>query len=209
MFSWMPWGGRKGVKDKLNPSLPIQEEQAFLKNPLTFSDIPETCLADANGVKLLVVGKIRSFGEGCACMVGNISKTVLNRLQTQSNEIVLIDAEAGLEHFGRRVDASCDLILCMVDPTFESFTLVDSVQRMAESAGIEVAYVLNKVDDSVRQTMTERLDSLKLVAAIPKSDTLFIKSLNGTPLDVDFQEIQPICKFIETFETPSATFKIL
>lgn len=202
-------GGRKGVKEKLNPSLPVQAEEAFLKNPLTLADIPQECLADANGVKLLVVGKIRSFGEGCACMVGNISKTVLNHLQTAKNEIVLIDAEAGLEHFGRRVDASCDLILCVVDPTFESFTLVDSVQRMAESAGIEVAYVLNKVDDSIRQTMTERLDTRQMVTAIPKSEALFTKSLKGDPLDVDFQEIQPICKFIEAFKKPSATFKIL
>lgn len=202
-------GGRKGVKEKLNPPLPVQTEEAFLKNPLTLADIPKECLADANGVKLLVVGKIRSFGEGCACMIGNISKTVLNRLQTKRNEIVLIDAEAGLEHFGRRVDAGCDLILCVVDPTFESFTLVDSVQHMAEAAGIEVAYVLNKVDDSVRQAMTERLDAHQLVAAIPKSEALFTKSLNGDPLDVEFQEIQPICTFIETFKKPSVTFKIL
>ena len=168
-------GGRKGVKEQLNTTLPVQPEEMVLKDPLTLADIPSDCLADADGVKLLVVGKIRSFGEGCACMIGNISKTVLNRLQTKANEIVLVDAEAGLEHFGRRVDAGCDLILCVVDPTFESLTLADSVRQMAKAADIQVAYILNKVDDAVRQTMTDRLNSHPVVAAIPKSEQLVYK----------------------------------
>jgi CO dehydrogenase maturation factor len=37
------------------------------------------------------------------------------------NEIVVVDAEAGVEHFGRRVDGECDLILGVVDPSYESF----------------------------------------------------------------------------------------
>ena len=201
-------GGRKGVKEKLNPTLPMSPEEKFLKDPMTLADIPTACLADAGGIKLLVVGKIRNFGEGCACMIGNISKTVLNRLREAENEVVLIDAEAGLEHFGRRVDAGCDLILCVVDPTFESFALADNVQRMADAAGIQLAYVLNKVDDTVRSTMTDRLNSRSVVASIPKSETLFRQSLNGEPLVADLTEIQPLCRFIKTFKKP-VSFTVL
>ncbi|MBC2709781.1 MAG: hypothetical protein HGJ94_01835 [Desulfosarcina sp.] len=173
-----------------------------MKDPMTLSDIPEACLADADGIKLLVVGKIRSFGEGCACMIGNISKTVLSRLREAENEVVLIDAEAGLEHFGRRVDARCDLIVCVVDPTFESFALADNVQRMAETAGIQAVYVLNKVDHAVRDTMAGRLDPQRVIAAIPKSERLFMQSLNGEALTADLPEFQEICRFIDTFKKP-------
>lgn len=190
-------GGRKGVKDKLNPTFPNSPDNAFLKDPMTLADIPAACLADADGIKLLVVGKIRDFGEGCACMIGNISKTVLNRLREADDEVVLIDAEAGLEHFGRRVDAGCDLILCVVDPTFESFALADNVQRMAAAAGIQVAYVLNKVEEAVNATMTGRLDSRRVVAVMPKSEPLFLQSLNGEALAADLPEIQSLCQFIE------------
>ncbi len=202
-------GGRKGVKEQLNPSLTVQPEDMLLKDPLRLADIPEQCLADADGVKLLVVGKIHSFGEGCACMIGNISKTILNRLRDNDDEVVLIDAEAGLEHFGRRVDAGCDLILCVVDPTFESFTLADTARHMAETAGIQVAYVLNKVDDSVRQTMIDRLDSNHVVATIPNSESIFRQSLSGAPLTADLPDIQPICRFIEAFEKPGITLKTI
>jgi len=195
-------GGRKGVREQLNPNLPDDTEAALLKDPMTLADIPSECLADADGVKLLVVGKIRSFGEGCACMIGNISKTILNRLQEKENEIILIDAEAGLEHFGRRVNASCDLILCVVDPTFEATALADAVRQMADAAGIQVAYILNKVDDAIHDVMVKKLDSNAVLAAIPKNEHLFMQSLNGDALTADIDEMQAVCRFIAAFKKP-------
>ncbi len=195
-------GGRKGVKAQLNPGSEARPETMLLKDPMTLADIPEACLADAAGVKLLVVGKIRSFGEGCACMIGNISKTILNRLQEKENEIVLIDAEAGLEHFGRRVNAGCDLILCVVDPTFESVALSDAVRQMADAAGIRVAYLLNKTDDAVGDTMADRLQGKTVLATVPKNERLFLQSLNGQALTADIPEIQSVCRFIDSFKKP-------
>jgi CO dehydrogenase maturation factor len=195
-------GGRKGVKAQLNSGPGASAEAALLKDPLTLADIPDTCLADADGVKLLVVGKIRSFGEGCACMIGNISKTILTRLREAPEEVVLIDAEAGLEHFGRRVDAGCDLILCVVDPTFESVALADSVRGMAAAAGIQVVYVLNKVAPALRETMRARLTAGEVIAAVPNSERLFAQSLNGEALDAALPEIETVCRFITTFKKP-------
>lgn len=200
-------GGRKGAREVLNPPGLQDPGAAFLKDPLTLAEIPAGCLADADGIKLLVVGKIQAFGEGCACMIGNISKTVLGRLREGDDAVVLIDAEAGLEHLGRRVDAGCDLILCVVDPTFESFALADSVRRMAEAPGIQVAYVLNKVDDQVRDTMIGRLDGDRVVATIPRSDQLFRQSLNGEALSGEAAAMAPLCRFIDGFRKP-ATFTV-
>ena len=193
-------GGRKGVKAQLNPGPASAEEAVLLKDPLTLAEIPPECLADANGVKLLVVGKIRSFGEGCACMMGNISKTILTRLRETENEVVLIDAEAGLEHFGRRVDAGCDLILCVVDPSFESFALADRVDALADAAGIHAVFVLNKVDEMVGEAMAGRLDAEKVIAVVPRSERLFTQSLDGRALEEDIPEIQQVCRFIGGFK---------
>ena len=70
-------GGRKGVQAQLNAGLAGGPQSVLPKDPMTLADIPRECLAESGGIKLLVVGKIRSFGEGCACMIGNISRTVL------------------------------------------------------------------------------------------------------------------------------------
>lgn len=195
-------GGRKGVKEKLNPSFPHTPADAFLKDPLTVADLPPSCLADADGIKLLMVGKIQEYGEGCACMIGSISKAVLSRLQEDADEVVLIDAEAGLEHFGRRVDAGCDLVLAIVDPSFESIAMAARIQRLSEEAGIEAFLILNKVEDKVRQVMLDGIDSARVVAALPKSDTIFQESLNGSALSGELPELQAICQFIVKYKKP-------
>lgn len=195
-------GGRKGAKEKLHPSFPHHPEEAFFKDPLTLADLPASCLADVDGIKMLVVGKIREYGEGCACMIGGISKAVLSRLREGADEVVLIDAEAGLEHFGRRVDAGCDLILAIIDPSFESIQMADKTRQLAESAGIQAFFILNKVDDAVREAMEERLDPEKVIACIPRNDTLFLQSLHGEALTTELKEIEIVCRFIKSYKKP-------
>jgi CO dehydrogenase maturation factor len=195
-------GGRKGAKEKLHPSFPHNHGDAFFKDPMTLADLPAPCLADADGIKLLVVGKIREYGEGCACMIGGISKAVLSRLREGADEVVLIDAEAGLEHFGRRVDAGCDLILAIIDPSFESIQMADRTRQLAESAGVQAFFILNKVDDEVRGAMVERLDPEKIIASIPRDDTLFLQSLRGDALTIELKEIEAVCRFINSYKKP-------
>jgi CO dehydrogenase maturation factor len=195
-------GGRKGAKEKLNPSFPHKPEEAFFKDPLTLADLPASCLADADGIRLLVVGKIKEYGEGCACLIGGISKAVLSRLREGADEVVLIDAEAGLEHFGRRVDAGCDLILAIVDPSFESILMADRTRLLAEAAGVQAFFILNKVDDTVRKAMEERLDPKKVIASIPRDETLFLQSLQGDALSMDINEINAVCRFITGYTKP-------
>jgi CO dehydrogenase maturation factor len=195
-------GGRKEVKEKLNPSFPHHPADAFIKDPLTFADLPAACLADAGGIKLLVVGKIREYGEGCACMIGSISKAVLARLREGMDEVVLIDAEAGLEHFGRRVDAGCDLILAIIDPSYESITMAERIRRLAEGAGVQAFYILNKVEDSVRQAMLAGVDAARIIAAVPRSEKIFLRSLQGLSLPDGIQEVEDICSFVVDYKKP-------
>jgi CO dehydrogenase maturation factor len=196
-------GGRKGVKEKLHPSFP-QQQDAFLKDPLTLADLPPACLADADGIKLLVVGKIREYGEGCACMIGSISKAVLSRLHEGADEVVLIDAEAGLEHFGRRVDAGCDLVLAVVDPSFESIAMAERIHQLAEGAGIEAFFILNKVEESFHAAMVAGLDAAQVIAALPRSDTIFLESLHGRSLSGGRQEVEAVCRFLVGYTKPAA-----
>ena len=116
--------------------------------------------------------------------------------------MVLIDAEAGSEHFGRRVDAGCDLILAVVDPSFESILMADRTRQLAESAGVQAFFILNKVDDAVREAMEERLDPEKVIACIPRDDTLFLQSLHGEALTMEIKEIGTVRRFIEGYTKP-------
>jgi CO dehydrogenase maturation factor len=113
------------------------------------------------------------------------------------NEVVVVDAEAGVEHFGRRVDGECDLILGVVDPSYESFMLAQKMEDMAQTAGCEIFYILNKINPEIEAAMAEHLDPKKIIAKIHQSDGIFMDSLKGNPLQADLAEIEPVCDLIK------------
>jgi len=195
-------GGRKGTREKLQQATDHQHEDDFFKQIMTFDNLPNECLAEANGIKLLVVGKIRAFGEGCACMIGGISKAVLSRLQEKDDEIVLIDAEAGLEHFGRQVDKSCDLVICIVDPSYESIQMAGRTLQIAEGAGVQTYFILNKIDDDIREAMVDGLDQRRIIATIPNNKDIFVQNLKGQPLTAGMPQIEAACGFINSYRKP-------
>ena len=195
-------GGRQGTRERLKQAADHTHEDELFKDEILIDDLPEQCITEAGGIKLLVIGKITSFGEGCACMIGGISKAVLSRLKERKDEIVLIDAEAGLEHFGRRVDSTCDLILCIVDPSFESIHMAQRTTNLADEAGVQAHFVLNKVEKELVETVAAEFDQGKIIASLPMNRELFMKSLKGEALDSPLPELEAVCSFIDNFRKP-------
>lgn len=195
-------GGRKGTREKLKQASDHHHEDDFFKQVMAVENLPAECLAEADGIKLLVIGKIKEFGEGCACMIGGISKTVLSRLQEKDNEIVLIDAEAGLEHFGRQVDKYSDMVICIVDPNYESIQMAGRARQIAERAGVQTYFILNKVDDKVSEAMSQDLDAQRIIAAIPRNNDVFLQNLKGQPLTVGIPQVEEACGFINSYRKP-------
>ena len=134
----------------------------FYSEPFTLNEIPEEYISRNNGVMLISSGKIHQANEGCACTMNSILKQFIKHLTVGDNEVALLDMEAGVEHFGRGVD----LILMIVDPTFESLKLTKKIQQLGESIGKPVFFVLNKVNELVLLTMLECIDDERKVLAV-------------------------------------------
>ncbi len=188
-------GGKKAFKQKINQKFPAPEDTLFGEK-MPVSDLPPECVAAVGNVKLIAVGKIHHVGEGCACSIGVLSKMILSKLVLDERDIVLIDTEAGVEHFGRNVDAGCDIILDVIDPAYESFLLAEKMEKMASGLNADIFFVLNKADDRSRSVMETHIDTKKIIAVIPPSDTLFSHSLEGQPLTTEIPEITPIGEMI-------------
>ena len=189
-------GGKKGFKQKLNQSLSLDNPAGIFSGKQAIKDLPEECVAPSDGINFLIIGKIHDFGEGCACPIGVLSKKFLASLETGADEVVIIDTEAGVEHFGRGMEAECDRILGVIDPTAESFRLAAKMQAMAAAAGKDIGFVLNKVEPSIEHVMRAQLDSAAILGAIPKDDGIFMESLKGAPLTRSLPELDAICRKI-------------
>jgi len=172
-------GGKKNVQEKMKQPALLNEKR------IRIEDIPDPYLLSRNGLKLVSIGKIHQALEGCACPMGALCREFLKKILLKQNEIVIVDMEAGIEHFGRGIDTSIDKVLFVVDPSFESIALAEKVnQRLSENPN-KVMTVLNKIDskglaDKLKAELNKR--GLKSMDAIPYDQAVFEAGLEGDPL---------------------------
>lgn len=190
-------GGKKELQKKMMASFPKGKSLKLFDKRWGIEDIPNNCMVETDGIKLMIIGKIHQFGEGCACPMGAVSKAFLTNLSTGDNDAVVVDTEAGVEHFGRGVETGCDMILDVVDPTYESFLLAQKIEEMAKSANTQIFFVLNKVDGQIEKAMTKHISKEKVIARLPQNQAIFMNSLEGRPLTIHLPEIDDICRFFE------------
>ena len=90
------------------------------------------------------------------CAFGEATRQLVENLALSPNEIAIVDMEAGIEHFGRGIDDSADVILMVIDPSFESLKLSRKIGELSASIGKPIRYVLNKVNRGDEEFMGMR-----------------------------------------------------
>ena len=174
---------------------PTQQSRFFKR--WSFSDLPPEFVEEKTGVKLMAVGKIHNFGEGCACPMGVLTREFLENLDLGKNDIVIVDTEAGTEHFGRGVDKDFDLILVVIDPSYESLRLSKKFDEFGSQCGCKVYFALNKVEPDIKEEMLASINCVNVVAEIPEKREIFKASLKGEELDFELDEIKKLADFLE------------
>ena len=178
------YGGRKEVMDIKNSEAPLFEKKWHL------DDIPERFLSGEGNLRLMSMGKIVDAGEGCGCPMGFLARGFADNLELDENDVLLVDAEAGVEHFGRGLDQFMDAIVMVVDPSYESIQLSGKIGHMARQLGKPIYFVLNRVDEAqgeqIRQTMEHPEE---ILAQVPMSNQVLSAGLKGERLDCPMEEI--------------------
>ncbi|ADB58096.1 ATP-binding protein [Archaeoglobus profundus] len=163
-------------------------------------EIPEEFVARKDRIRLVCVGKIHSFGEGCACPMGALLREFLKGLKLNENEFVIVDAEAGIEHFGRGVEEGCDAVIFVLDPTYESRVMAERIKSM--NIDKKMYFVLNKFDER----FSDFLSDLDVVAKIPFSEKIFLACLKGEELKCDIEEVEKLVDTILNQEHARGSF---
>lgn len=168
----------------------------FFTETWTLDDIPEEYLSVKDGVMLMASGKIHEANEGCACTMGSILKEMLVHLELKSDEFVIADMEAGIEHFGRGVDNSVDIIMMIVDPSFESLRLSKKIKKLGESIQKPVYFCLNRTTKESIDSMLDMVsDRDKVICQMPMTDNILSAGLKGEELNDSYKEIEKLAEF--------------
>jgi CO dehydrogenase maturation factor len=189
-------GGKKILGEKLMQAYQKGDTVSIFENKWQISDIPEAYTVEKGKIKMITIGKIHDFGEGCACPMGALAKNLLINMETTPEDFVFVDTEAGIEHFGRGVEEGCDLVLVVLDPSYESIRLSEKIMELAEKAGKSCFFILNRADEIGVQLMMETADKTHILASIPSNKEIFRAGFEGKELNVELPEIESVADFL-------------
>jgi CO dehydrogenase maturation factor len=170
-------GGKKTLKLKMAQPSILSETR------IATAQIPEHYLLRRDGLRLVSIGKILQSLEGCACPMGVLSREFLRKLILGTDELAIVDMEAGVEHFGRGVDTSIDSVLIVVEPPLESMNVAQKIHALASGIGIgNVWAITNKVlSEEIAKRLKRELQKRRIeqVGCIYFDADIFTASLEG------------------------------
>lgn len=117
----------------------------FKLNPKV-DDIPDKFSREHQGIKLLLMGRVKKGGSGCFCPENAFLKAVLSYLFFSQEDVVILDMEAGIEHLGRGTAEGVDGLIVVVEPSMRSMETAFRIKSLAKDLKIERVFLLgNKV----------------------------------------------------------------
>jgi len=168
------------------------EKTKTLKDAWKMADLPRGYISEKGNIRLLSMGKIYEFGEGCACPINVLSSRFLEVLELGDGELLIADTDAGIEHFGRGVERGVDVLLTVVDPSQESILLARKISKLGDQVGKPVYCILNKVDHETERFLSDSLANEEVISTIPEDKDVFIRGLKGEELDLSLEGVKKI-----------------
>jgi len=111
-------------------------------------------------------------------------RRIINHLILRSNDVVIMDMEAGLEHLGRGTSGEMEQFVVVIEPGARSVQTYKNVKRLAQDLGIKkVRVVANKVRSEE--------DEEYIRSKIPAEDLLGFIHYNTEVIDADRQGRSP------------------
>ena len=152
------------------------------------SDVVEKCGVNVNGVTLLKTGTVELGGGGCMCSEGTFLKAFMRHLLLDSEDVAILDMEAGIEHLGRGTAEGVDVFIVVVEPGMRSVQTAHVVRSLAADLGVrEVVAVGNRVRGPEDVAYLEGvLGEIELIGTLPDSEGVRQADRDGvSPFGID------------------------
>lgn len=161
----------------------------FKMNPRV-DDLPLMFRVEHDNIRLIVMGKVKRGGAGCACPEHTFLKSLLAEIILGPDEDVLVDMEAGLEHLGRGTASAVDGLFVVVEPGMRSVETLTRIRELADDLDISRIWpIANRVSSPNDKDFFEDKLGGEAVGFIPYSEKIALAGRGSASLmDVE-QEI--------------------
>ncbi|MEM3597023.1 MAG: P-loop NTPase [Candidatus Bathyarchaeia archaeon] len=203
-------------KEEARKILPISENRKLIESKtstgyagvfrLSFSvdDIIRDYAVDTPfGIKLVIMGTVKSLGSGCTCPANAVIRALLRHLVVERGEAVVLDMEAGVEHMGRGTAQHVDAMLIVAEANLKALETAKRISELASQARIkQILLVGNKVESERQKRVIEKFaeeNNLKILGIVPFDSNVVEAEMRGeTPLknkdSAALYAIQSLCE---------------
>jgi len=174
---------------------PGQTAPYYKMNPKV-DDLPDKYSERNNGIRLMVMGRIKRGGTGCYCPEGALLQSLMAHLLVARNEVVILDMEAGIEHLSRGTAKAVDKLLVVVEPGRRSLETAQRINQLAGDIGLHnIAIVGNKI--------RSEKDKEFIISSLPGFEFLGFIPYDQAVVDADLSNLS----VLEASETVKALVK--
>jgi CO dehydrogenase maturation factor len=158
----------------------------------------EQSLVEGEGFDLIAMG--RPEGPGCYCAANNLLSSLIDRLM-QNYRYLVVDNEAGMEHFSRLTQKDVDLLLLVSDPSRRGLEAACRIAELVRSLPMRVAQTVLVVNQVTRAMPSWPEDVKKSfdegrIATFPADPLVAQYDLEGKPT-VTLPDDSPIVQTAE------------
>ncbi len=176
----LPLAEQSDMIEERTGSRPGAPGGMFRINPKV-DDIPDKYSIRRDGVRLLVMGKSKEAAAGCYCPEHVLLRRLISHLILRSNEVVILDMEAGIEHLTRGTAGSVDAFIVVVEPGQRSLQTAHHVENLAKGLGVKRVFVVgNKIQrDSDKAFLERNLGGMQVLGYMSFSADTVQADLDG------------------------------
>lgn len=137
-------------------------------------------------LSLLVMGTVVQAASGCLCSENVLLDSVMSHLSLREDEAILLDTQAGVEHFGRALAEGFSQCLVVTDTSFNALAVARHAAELARESGIShIHLVVNRRKEDGSRKLNELLDLTGT-----NLSNLF-DGVHSLPLEPRFEELEP------------------
>jgi CO dehydrogenase maturation factor len=156
----------------------------FRLNPDVDDVVDRFGVRGPDGFRLLVRGNTVQPAAGCLCPENALLASVANAMSLRHDEAILMDTQAGFEHFGRALAQGFRHAVVVSDPTFNGLQVALRAARLARELGIEsIHLVVNRARN--------KLDFDRSLARLDEEGEFPFTSRHWLPMDPLLPRVEP------------------
>jgi CO dehydrogenase maturation factor len=146
----------------------------------------------SKNINLLVIGSVIQAATGCLCPENALLDSIVRYIRLREDEMVIMDTQAGVEHFGRALADGFRHAVIMTEPSFNSIQVALHSASLARELNIpEIHLLVNKCrSDSDREKVDSRI-----------GDSNF-SSITYLPFEEDVLDMEPDVSGLIDKKTP-------